>query len=109
MFSSYLNRIGIIKRTTERLSRRRAAREPRAKNTLVHGGCREQPEIPDSSTVLEDEDYLLVDIRDDGTAEASRVDPGRSLGLVPSKTKVPNTKNIGTPAPRDKGFENIPL
>lgn len=109
MFSSYLNRIGIVKRTTERLSRRRAARESQANDTLGHEDCKKQPGLPDSSPVMGDEDYLLVDIKDDGTAEASRVDPGCSLGLAPPEQRTPDAKSIGTPALGDKSFENIPL
>lgn len=109
MFASYLNRIGIVKRTTERLSRRRAARESQENDTLDREDRKKQPELPDSSPVMEDEDYLLVDIKDDGTAEASRVDPGCSLGLIPPEQRTPDPKSIGTPALGDKSFENIPL
>lgn len=112
-----LNRIGIIKRTTEHLSRQRAAREPRATATLAdQEGHRKKPEIPDPSLVLGDEDYLLVDIKDDGTAEASRVDPGCSLGLVlvDQKTnKAPDgaldPKDVGNVALGGENFEDVPL
>ncbi|KAL0635386.1 hypothetical protein Q9L58_005684 [Maublancomyces gigas] len=109
MFASYLNRIGIVKRTTERLSRRRAARESQANNTLDREDRKKQPEPRNSSPVMEDEDYLLVDIKDDGTAEASRVDPGCSLSLALPEQRVPDPKSIDTPALGDKSFENIPL
>lgn len=112
-----LNRIGIIKRTTEHLSRRRAAREPRATGTLAdQEGQKKKPEIPEPSLVLGDEDYLLVDIKDDGTAEASRVDPGCGLGLVlvgQKANKAPagtlNPKGVGNVALRGENFEDVPL
>lgn len=102
-----LNRIGIIKRTTEHLSRQRAAR------TIVPGQVHQlqkTPEVPNPRSVLEDEDYLLVDIKDDGTAETSRVDPGCRIGLVLLVSHSQKTLDLkGAAGKLDAHFEDVPL
>lgn len=102
-----LNRIGIIKRTTEHLSRQRAARAivPSQSHQL-----QKTSEVPNPRLALEDEDYLLVDIKDDGTAEASRVDPGCRVGLVLVVSHSQKALDLkGAAGKIDAHFEDVPL
>lgn len=110
---SFLNGIGIIKRTTERLSRQRAARDPRVEGASVHVDCKTEPS---PELVLEEEDFLIVDIKDDGTAEASPVNPDYTLKLAPPAQKVGDTpaeaedpKSAGDPVRGGKSFEDVPF
>lgn len=109
MFSR-LSSIGIVKKTTERLSRKRAARGSFVQEKIPPKPDETIPEVSDSERLLEEE-YLIVDIKDDGTPEVSKESPDYSLKLdFPSKEpKKAPAIGFASLVQRDKNFENVPL
>lgn len=111
MFSR-LSSIGIVKKTTERLSRKRAARGSFVQEKIPLKPDETIPEVSDSERLLEEEEeYLIVDIKDDGTPEVSKESPDYSLKLdFPSKEpKKAPAIGLASLVQRDKNFENVPL
>lgn len=110
MFSR-IGKIGIVKRATERLSRGYTVREPCPEEKVASKSKRTEAGASDPIRSLEEEEYLIIDIKDDGTPEVSQEILDYNLRLdTPSQVpkKAPADGFTGLTL-GDKNFVNVPL